>query len=611
MNLDIFAPIVEFLQYPIIYIQNQKNAIMIRTKIHGINIILIIVFLLTSCNTAKNIQNIRNAGVALNDAYSYYVNDSLTFFCRFPGCYKQVADNQKIKDNLKKVNKNLPLKNCIACFKDFDPPHYDRSYFLFYFPNKKNAHYQLLRDIRKNLSNSNIDENKYVEGSVFRSDEIEKISFDFYVNENKYITGKYIPLENNRGYIYMIGNTGNNDHYQFFNHKHNFNSTVNSITTNEKYRDLPFKFPFDIGREYEMLEDTTINYLMPVYRLKYCEPNYTNIINSRRIWLQAYATYLSRLANEEKEVLETAREFRNPYNLRYKIVSSENALQINEAALNYLIQECKDERVVMINENHFTPQNRIFGEIILDSLYNYGFRYFGLEAVLENDTNINKRGFVITNTGFYTREPMMANLIRKAIEKGYYIFGYDHYTSDREKSQALNIYQKTIEKDSLSKVLIFAGFGHIDEAEKAKNWMAREFLLLTGIDPLTIEQQEFVVEDAYLMLLDTATLKNRSMACDIFIANNIDYELFATKSGYKDYSITIPEHIAKQAQIEPLMFIISVFVADEYQRDKTAIPVYNHLINNNATQINIKLKEREYYFTIKNRYGTILYQGNL
>ena len=56
----------------------------------------------------------------------------------------------------------------------------------------------------------------------------------------------------------------------------------------------------------------------------------------------------------------------------------------------------------------------------------------------------------------------------------------------------------------------------------------------------------------------------------------------------------------KQAQIELLMFIISVFVADEYQRDKTAIPVYNHLINNNATQINIKLKEREYYFTIKN-----------
>ncbi|MCL1850528.1 MAG: hypothetical protein FWF70_03855 [Bacteroidetes bacterium] len=388
------------------------------------------------------------------------------------------------------------------------------------------------------------------------------------------------------------------------------------VVLNETYSyyvndSLTFSSPFDLARAWEILEDTTVNYLMPVYQLKSHEQNYTDNIMNRRMWLQAYGTYISRLTNEAKENLKTALEFSDPNNLKYNVVSSENALQTNEDALNYLIQKCKDERVVMINENHFTPHNRILGEIILDSLYNYGFRYLAMEAIFDNEDVLNQRGFAVTHTGFYTREPIMANLIRKAIEKGYYVFGYDNFTSDREKEQALHIYQKTLAKDSTSKVLVFAGFQHIDETEGARNWMARKFFLLTGIDPLTVEQQRFVTEDAYLMVLDTTSRKNRGMNCDIFVVNNINYELFAAKSGYKNYNITIPAEIAAQVQSQSLMFIISIFKADEYQKDKTVIPVYNYVLNNNLSDITIQLPADMYYYVIKNRYGEIVFENSL
>ena len=568
-----------------------------RKLLQTISVALILIgALFTSCTTPKNIQNIKNAGVVLKDSYSYYINDSLTFSYRFPGCcYKGIVNQKEIKENFQKVNKNLPVNHCIACFREGGSPDY--VHFVFYYQHKKNTHNKWLNAIKRSSEN-------------------------FYANENKYVVGKYLPLENNKGSIYIIGHISNfsndnyhnvkvnNVHYDYFNYnfsilKANYEDIFNSIKTNAQYRDITFSSPFDIAKEWEMLEDSTINYVMPVFQLKNHEENYKDNLMNRGTWIQAYGTFISRLSNEEKEVLSTAAEFRNPYDLKYNVVSSNNALKTDEAALHYLIEKCKDERVVMLNENHFTPRNRMFCEILLDSLYNYGFRYFGMEAVFENETVLNDRGFATTRTGFYTREPMMANLIRKAIHKGYYVFGYDDFTSEREREEAVNIYNKTFAKDSLSRVLIFAGFGHINEAAIPKACMAREFFILTGIDPLTIEQQLFATEDAYLMVLDTTTLKNRNNVCDIFIANNIDYELFANKSGYKNYSITIPEEVAAQAQT--LMFVVSIYKADEYEKDKTAIPVYNYLLNNDLSEITIKLPEGRYCYVIRNRYGDVIY----
>ena len=551
---------------------------MIRTKILGISSIIIITFSLLSCGSVKNIER---SAVILEESYKYYINDSLTFSYRFPGDYDQITVRKEIKRNLNKVAKNLPLNNCIACFKTNIPP--DLIHYIFYFPNNKQIkHGKLLNAI-------------------------EKETKDFYINVNEFIVGKFIPLQNNKGSVYIIGHSKKNE---FINLKGEYDDIFSHITTNENYRDITFESPFDIGRKWEILEDTTINYLMPVFQLEKCEPNYTDNY-SKGDWLQAYGTFVSRLTNASNNIQATINQWRNLIYLRGRIVSADNAASTDNTALFDLIQKCKNERIVMINENHFAPNHRILAEIILDSLYNYGFRYLAMEAIWENDTMLNKRGYVVSNTGYYSREPMMANLVRKAIDKGYYVFGYDDFTSDREKNQALNIFQKTFATDSLYKVLVLAGFGHINEADGAKKMMAREFFLLSGINPLTIEQIEYVTEDAFLMVLDTATIRNRRATCDIFVANNFNYELFATKSGYKNYNINIPEEIAKQSKTQSLMFIVSIFKTNEYMKDKTAIPVYNRVLNNDLLNISIILPDNNYCYLIKNRYGEIVYQGNL
>ena len=551
---------------------------MTRTKIYGINTILIIVLLLTACSTINTVKNIQKNGLVWKEMYTYYVNDSLTLSYRFPGGgYDQITKKNKIRNFLVKAGNSLPLNYCIACFKTTNPAF---THFTFYFPNTKlTIHNKLLNAVKKDTT-------------------------DFYVDTNKSIVGKFVSLENNKGSVYIIGHSKKN---QFSNLKKEYADVFNHIVKNEKYRDITFTPPFELAREREIDEDSTVNYLMPVHLLKENESNYTSI-SSKYYWLQAYGTFVSRLTSEQKEIQECVNKFTINSIKRDELVSSENTMPINDDALSYLIQNCKDEQVVMINENHFAPQHRILGEIILDSLYNYGFRYLGMEAIWENDTVLNERGFAVTHTGFYTREPMMANLIRKAIEKGYYIFGYDDFTDDREKMEAINIYQKTILKDSLCKVLIWAGLGHIDESK----YMAREFFLLTGIDPLTINQTNCITEgDEYLMILDTTTLKNRRNTCDIFVANNINYDIFAVKSDFKNYKIGIPKEIAKQVKNNPLTFIVSIFRTSEYQKDKTAIPVYNHVLSNKSSKISIKLPDNEYYYIIKHKYGKILYQNIL
>jgi len=555
---------------------------MIRTQIHGASIFIIAVFLI-SCSPLKEIQN---RAVVLEDYYYYYIIDSLSFSYRFGGNFDRISNREKIRNNLRKDNLNhLPVRNCIDGFKTWsNSAWHNTTHYNLYFPNSK-------KQIHNNLLNA-----------------IKKDTNDFYIDANHCIVGKFVPLENNKGSIYIIGHSNKEG---FNTLKLNYTNIFNSLITNEKYRKISFTQPFELAREREFYEDSTVNYLTPVYLLKKREQNYTDVF-SKYNWLQSYGTFMSRLTSEQKEIQKSVHKFSNFNNSRENFVSSENVLHINDAALSYLVQKCKNERVVMINENHFAPHHRMLGEIIIDSLYNYGFRYLAMEAIWENDTALNERGFATTNTGLYSREPMMANLIRKAIEKGYSVFGYDDFTNEREKNQAINIYQKTLVNDSICKVLVWSGFGHINEEEKSKRMMAREFFLLTGIDPLTINQTSFVTEEEkYLMVLDTTTLKNRKITCDIFVANNINYDMFAVKSDFKNYNITIPKEIAKQVKKNPLTFIVSIFKTSEYQKDKTAIPIYNHALNNKLFKISIKLPDSDYYYIIRHRYGKIVYQSNL
>lgn len=180
-----------------------------------------------------------------------------------------------------------------------------------------------------------------------------------------------------------------------------------------------------------------------------------------------------------------------------KKVSKEDSLYFNsfqkKDAKEYIINRSKDEKIIIINEAHHNNMHRVFTTSLLQGLYDNGYRFFGLEALA--DSLINDRKFPVMESGFYTKEPQMANLLKEALKIGFVLFEYEAAAGkngkEREIEEADNIV-RLISKNPNSKFLIHCGWDHVIEGTPVnKKWekaMAGRLKEKTNIDPFTIDQ---------------------------------------------------------------------------------------------------------------------------
>jgi hypothetical protein len=180
-----------------------------------------------------------------------------------------------------------------------------------------------------------------------------------------------------------------------------------------------------------------------------------------------------------------------------RTITKEDSLYFNSFkkidAKEYIINRSKNEKVIIINEAHHNSRHRVFTTSLLQGLYDNGYRFFGLEAL--SDSIINKRKFPILESGYYTKEPQMANLIQDAIKIGFTLFEYEisdgSNGKQREIGQAKNI-AKLIKENPNSKFLIHCGWDHVIEGTPGnKSWekaMAGRLKEYTNLDPFTIDQ---------------------------------------------------------------------------------------------------------------------------
>lgn len=150
-------------------------------------------------------------------------------------------------------------------------------------------------------------------------------------------------------------------------------------------------------------------------------------------------------------------------------------MAFDESFIEQLKVIADTNRVIMLNENHFVPKDRLMMYNLLDLFAKRGYKYLAIEAIWEDGDTLTQRGYPILSSGFYTREPTMSNMIRKAISLGFKIVNYDAWKGNRDSLQARNIFEKTIQQDSSAKVLVHAGIGHINETRehgKRKTWQA-------------------------------------------------------------------------------------------------------------------------------------------
>ncbi len=221
-------------------------------------------------------------------------------------------------------------------------------------------------------------------------------------------------------------------------------------------------------------------------------------------------------------------------------------------------------QAVFLNEAHHVPQHRALTLLLLRDLWQQGFRYFAAETLAEEDKELPQRGYpVISKTGYYVPEPVCGDLIRTALRLGYKVVPYefDHeeaersneklnFQQKRDKAQARNLYERIYKPDPKAKVIVHAGYAHINE--KALSWwspMAMYFREFTGVDPLTIDQTEMTEHSAPKFenaVYQFATERWKLSQPTIFRAGDgkhfvggnmtglVDLQVFSPRSEYRD-----------------------------------------------------------------------------
>lgn len=161
-------------------------------------------------------------------------------------------------------------------------------------------------------------------------------------------------------------------------------------------------------------------------------------------------------------------------------------------ARKFIIEKAKKNQIVIFNEAHFNPRNRVFVTSLLKDLKAAGYKYFAAET-FSNSPAFTKSHHPTFYTGYYSMEPQFGNLIREAMRLNFSLYPYEDTLGtngkEREIGEAKNI-EALLKKDPKAKIIVYCGFGHIRE-DSLPGWgkaMAGRLKEFTGIDPYTIDQ---------------------------------------------------------------------------------------------------------------------------
>ncbi len=176
----------------------------------------------------------------------------------------------------------------------------------------------------------------------------------------------------------------------------------------------------------------------------------------RDIYKTNYAAFLSPNEVYTAEMKKIRHRFREPST---RSLIAKQALIGEEAVLTTLRNRIEDEKLVMINEHHFYPNHRKVMEALLPIFREAGFNYLAFEGVTPGQDSLLNMGYApVIETGFYTRDPRFANMIRLAQSLDFTLVAYENTNPDeyRESAQASNLYERIFARNPDAKVLVYA-----------------------------------------------------------------------------------------------------------------------------------------------------------
>ena len=216
-------------------------------------------------------------------------------------------------------------------------------------------------------------------------------------------------------------------------------------------------------------------------------------------------------------------------------------------ALDFIPQLAKKYRVVFLNEAHNIAMTRTLTVRLLKPLREEGFTVFAVETLYPTDiAALNKRGYPVATSGFYTREPIYAEMVRTALKLGYKVVAYEadanHAGNAREAQQAANL-SKILKDDPNAKLVVNAGYAHIQKTGKflGAQSMAEHFVKDSGIEPLSVEQTVLIPhQDRAMDHPDYAALVAAAQPREPIVFIDKDAKPWSLRPGY-DVSVIFPE----------------------------------------------------------------------
>lgn len=111
-------------------------------------------------------------------------------------------------------------------------------------------------------------------------------------------------------------------------------------------------------------------------------------------------------------------------------ISANDSLEVSgcyTADISTIYKTIKNYNVVIVNEKHHVPADRLFMIPLLDSLYQLGFRHLGMESLWHKTIEgFQKDKYQKISTGnYYSLEPRFGELVRRALEMNYEVFPYE------------------------------------------------------------------------------------------------------------------------------------------------------------------------------------------
>ena len=216
-------------------------------------------------------------------------------------------------------------------------------------------------------------------------------------------------------------------------------------------------------------------------------------------------------------------------------------------ALDYIPQLAKQYRAVFLNEAHNIALTRTLTVRLLKPLRDEGFNVFAVETLYSpNIAALDKRGYPVADSGFYTREPVYAEMVRTALKLGYQVVAYeadpDRSGNAREAQQAENLWN-ILKNDPDARIVVNAGYAHIQKTGKflGAQSMAEHFMKDSGITPLAVDQTTMIPHlDRAMDHPDYGPIISALQPAQPIVFIDKDAKPWSLRPGY-DVSVIFPE----------------------------------------------------------------------